>query len=332
MSSVEETNINKTVGTAHSGTSDARVDQVEHVVHGKPRSFCKETGSTAGDGAAEAGTGGGGEDAFGDNAYPIEDSSTRGTAAAIAERVRERDQSQPPRLPETPQSQQQEPGEPRSRPVDRVSQTGRQEQADAIVLAEPRKSESIVQPLHDSADTTQAKRDVLSSTQLALADAHAVNHTGDLAAHGDRDQEKQGEREVDSASPDRVGGSITRLSAGRGAGMGDVMEERVASVRCYLRDDDPIFVRRNLKRLLAGSLAQLDVGDTVTVARRFEHHDGMLSVHTHRAIHNPLAEVLSPDASVSSVVRSFASPVVRSVDQRNTYVPDMNIDDESGPK
>ena len=46
-------------------------------------------------------------------------------------------------------------------------------------------------------------------------------------------------------------------------------EERVAAVRCYLRDNDPIFVRKNLKRLLEGTLEQLAVGDTVTVARRY---------------------------------------------------------------
>lgn len=46
-------------------------------------------------------------------------------------------------------------------------------------------------------------------------------------------------------------------------------EERVAAVQCYLRDNDPIFVRKNLKRLLDGTLGQLAVGDTVTVARRW---------------------------------------------------------------
>lgn len=45
-------------------------------------------------------------------------------------------------------------------------------------------------------------------------------------------------------------------------------EERLTAVRCYLRDNDPIFVRRNLKRLMDGTLVGLAVGETVTVARR----------------------------------------------------------------
>lgn len=54
--------------------------------------------------------------------------------------------------------------------------------------------------------------------------------------------------------------------AGRKAAV--VAGERLAAVRCYLRDDDPIFIRRNLRRLQEGVLARLAVGDTVTVARR----------------------------------------------------------------
>lgn len=47
-----------------------------------------------------------------------------------------------------------------------------------------------------------------------------------------------------------------------------VDEARIATVKCYFRDDDPIFIRRNLNRLQKGTLAELAVGDIVNVARR----------------------------------------------------------------
>lgn len=47
-----------------------------------------------------------------------------------------------------------------------------------------------------------------------------------------------------------------------------VDEARIATVKCYFRDDDPIFIRRNLNRLRKGTLAELAVGDIVNVARR----------------------------------------------------------------
>lgn len=70
------------------------------------------------------------------------------------------------------------------------------------------------------------------------------------------------------------GGGDGGASGGRLAGEcnvgGEVVltEERLEAVRYYLRDDDPIFVRSNLKRLIEGTLVRLEKGDTVTVARR----------------------------------------------------------------
>lgn len=61
----------------------------------------------------------------------------------------------------------------------------------------------------------------------------------------------------------------SRGGGGKSSGRGVVLtEERLAAVRCYFRDDDPIFIRTNLKRLLEGTLICLEKGDTVTVARR----------------------------------------------------------------
>lgn len=47
-----------------------------------------------------------------------------------------------------------------------------------------------------------------------------------------------------------------------------VDEARIATIKCYFRDDDPIFIRRNLNCLRKGTLAELAVGDIVNVARR----------------------------------------------------------------
>ena len=45
--------------------------------------------------------------------------------------------------------------------------------------------------------------------------------------------------------------------------------ERVAAVRCYLRENDPLFIRANLSKLRDGTLKPLVVGDTVKAARRY---------------------------------------------------------------
>lgn len=125
----------------------------------------------------------------------------------------------------------------------------------------------------------------LSATRRSPTDAEAE----------ERHEREQEEQEMPTSLQARVadidttpascGGTVVREAGARDGGGGDdgsssgrlalreagdvvLTEERVAAVRCYLRDDDPIFVRRNLKRLLEGTLVQLAVGDTVTVARR----------------------------------------------------------------
>lgn len=45
-------------------------------------------------------------------------------------------------------------------------------------------------------------------------------------------------------------------------------KERVAAVRCYFRENDPLFIRANLGKLRDGTLLPLRVGDTVNAARR----------------------------------------------------------------
>ncbi|CAM9343990.1 unnamed protein product [Pylaiella littoralis] len=45
-------------------------------------------------------------------------------------------------------------------------------------------------------------------------------------------------------------------------------KERMAAVGCYLRENDPLFIRANLSKLREGTLKRLAVGDTVKVARR----------------------------------------------------------------
>lgn len=45
--------------------------------------------------------------------------------------------------------------------------------------------------------------------------------------------------------------------------------DRIAAVKLYTRDEDPLFVRINLDKLLKGKLLVLRVGDMVTVARRW---------------------------------------------------------------
>lgn len=45
-------------------------------------------------------------------------------------------------------------------------------------------------------------------------------------------------------------------------------EERMAAVRCYFREGDPLVIRANLTKLAEGTLKRLAVGDTVSVARR----------------------------------------------------------------
>lgn len=65
---------------------------------------------------------------------------------------------------------------------------------------------------------------------------------------------------------------------GSGDGSGDaprgnrdfvLTKERVAAVRCYFRENDPLFIRANLSKLRDGNLKPLAVGDTVRVARRY---------------------------------------------------------------
>lgn len=47
-------------------------------------------------------------------------------------------------------------------------------------------------------------------------------------------------------------------------------KERVAAVRCYFREDDPLFIRANLSKLREGTLKPLAAGDTVKAARRYD--------------------------------------------------------------
>lgn len=48
----------------------------------------------------------------------------------------------------------------------------------------------------------------------------------------------------------------------------DLSEDRIEAVRSYCREEDPPFIRNNLRRMLEGTLEPLELGDIVNVARR----------------------------------------------------------------
>eukprot|EP00903_Cladosiphon_okamuranus_P013658 g12719.t1 len=56
-------------------------------------------------------------------------------------------------------------------------------------------------------------------------------------------------------------------------------KERVAAVRCYFRENDPLFIRANLTKLREGTLKPLVVGDTVKAARRCQEGENKVGGH-----------------------------------------------------
>lgn len=96
-----------------------------------------------------------------------------------------------------------------------------------------------------------------------------------VAVHGVSTSERQSRRPLVTLVSHSHGGSGGGQNGGGesessgGDGVDVVLtDERLNAVRCYLRDEDPLFVRTNLRRLLNGTLVQLENGDSVSVARR----------------------------------------------------------------
>lgn len=114
----------------------------------------------------------------------------------------------------------------------------------------------------DEFDDAPSKDDAPSRSQVALARTHDGQPSSFTAG---TIADTTGDQSV-TLGPESIGGDmIEPCFLGDGE---QLTPRRLEAVQLYCRDEDPLFVRVNLKRLLEGKLERLLLGDIVNVARR----------------------------------------------------------------